>query len=81
MQPADVRRWALARRAADARERAEARADPTPRDAAISGALALVALAGRLHGWPVPVDDPDTRREDLLGYARWSKLRAVLGRP
>lgn len=79
MRPEDVRRWAAGWRAAEARERQEHRqAGPAP-DAAIAGALALIALAGRLHGWPPP-DDVVSRREDVDGYRRWARLRAALGR-
>jgi citrate lyase beta subunit len=79
VRPEDVRRWAAGRRAGEARERQEQRhAGPSP-DAAIAGALALIALAGRLHGWPPP-DDVVSRREDLEGYRRWARLRAARGR-
>jgi hypothetical protein len=68
-----------ARRAAEARERREQRQGSPAADAAIAGALALIALAGRLHGWPPP-EDPVSGREDLEGYRRWARLRAALGR-
>lgn len=74
----DLRRWTEARRAAEARERLEQRqAGPAP-DSAIAAALALIALAGRLSGWPPP-KDPVSRREDAEGYRRWARLRAALG--
>jgi hypothetical protein len=68
-----------ARHAAEARERQEQREEGPSADVAIAGALALVALAGRLHGWPPP-EDPVSRREDLEGYRRWARLRAALRR-
>ena len=80
MQSDDIRRWVVARRAAEARERAEAREHPPSAESTIRGALALVALAGRLHGWP-PQEDVDGRRDDARGYERWSRLRAFFGKP
>ena len=75
----DLRRWTAARRAAEARERVEQRqAGPAP-DSAIAAALALVALAGRLTGWP-PAEDPVSQREDAEAYRQWARLRAALGR-
>jgi len=67
------------RRAAEARERQEQRQRGPSADAAIAGALALSALAGRLHGWPPP-EDPVSRREDPEGYRLWARLHAALGR-
>jgi hypothetical protein len=73
----DLRRWIEARRVAEARERVEQRqAGPAPASA-IAAALALVALAGRLTGWP-PAEDPVSQREDAEGYRRWARLRAAL---
>jgi hypothetical protein len=46
-------------------------------EAAIAGGLALIALAGRLHGWPVPEDAID-RRDESLARERWDRLRAAL---
>jgi hypothetical protein len=43
----------------------------------IAQALALVALYGRLHGWPAP-EDTVSRREDAQMYERWSRLRHAL---
>jgi len=78
VRPEDLRRWIGDRRAAEARERAEQRqAGPSPATA-IAQALALIALAGRLQGWPPP-DDPIGRHEDAEGYRRWDRLRAALG--
>jgi len=69
-----MRRWLESRRAAMRREMAEARAEG-PRPAwAIRSALALVALTGRLHGWPVPETEAD-RREDEGVRERWARLR------
>jgi hypothetical protein len=76
MRPEDARRWVEARRAAEARERQEAR-DRTDSADSISAAFALIALAGRLQGWP-PVEDPVTIREDELARERWRRLRERL---
>ena len=40
----------------------------------------LVALFGRLHGWPAPEDDV-SRREDARMYDCWYRLRAARRRP
>ena len=73
----DARVWIEARRAAARREAAEERA-VGPRPAwAIKSALALVALTGRLHGWPVPETEVD-RREAGLVHECWARLRARL---
>jgi hypothetical protein len=74
----DLRRWVHDRRAIAALERREARSAPPAPGDAIAFALALVALSGRLHGWPVP-DDPVSAREDDLARANWAKLRLALG--
>jgi len=81
MRPDDLRRWIDGRVAAEQRERAEARvAGPAP-VSAISQALGLIALAGRLHGWPLPVDAV-SRREAEAVHAQWIRLRsALLDRP
>ena len=69
--------WIEARRAAARREAGEEHA-LGPRPAwAIRGALALVALTGRLHGWPVPETEVD-RREADLAHESWVRLRARL---
>jgi Flp pilus assembly protein TadD len=69
----NLRRWVEDRRAVAARERAEARST-APADSSIAQALALVALYGRLHGWPVP-EDAISRREDAQAYDRWYMLK------
>jgi hypothetical protein len=72
----DVRRWVAARRAAEAREREEARERGPSAPAAIASALALIALAGRLHGWPLPEDEV-SRREEARARGAWARLRAA----
>jgi hypothetical protein len=37
----------------------------------------MIALASRLHGWPLPELERD-RRQDLEAYARWARLRKAL---
>ena len=77
MDLSPLRRWIEDQRAVEAREREECRtAAPSSREA-ISKALALVALYGRLHGWPAEADDV-SRREDAEMYDRWHRLRIAL---
>ncbi len=77
MTPADIRRWVQAQRAGQLREREELRHHPPTPAEAIRDALALVALFGRLHGWPAPEDDY-TRREQAARIGAWDRVRAVL---
>ncbi len=73
----DVKRWVAGRQAAAAREREEARSSAASPSSAMAVALALIALAGRLHGWPLPEDEA-TRRDDLRAYQAWARLRTAL---
>ena len=66
-----------ARRAAEERERREARNHQAGSADSIRAALALIALAGQLQGWP-PSEDPSSLREDALAYERWQRLRQRL---
>jgi hypothetical protein len=77
VDPDSARRWIEARRAAARREAREAREAGPHAASAIASALALVALTGQLHGWPVPESATD-RREDELVRERWARLRARL---
>jgi hypothetical protein len=77
--PEDLRRWVEDKRAAEAREREAARGSSFARDP-IRAALDLIAIAGRLHGWPIP-PDPVRQREDDLARERWARLRKALGGP
>lgn len=74
-----LRRWIQDKRAVEARERAESRSAAAAPSDAISQALALVALYGRLHGWPA-TEDEVSRREDAQMYNRWHDLRIALRR-
>jgi hypothetical protein len=76
MSSRTLRQWLYARRAAEARERAEWRNRRASPAAALHQALQLVTFASRLHGWPLP-DDPRSLDEDELGYIRWERLRAA----
>jgi hypothetical protein len=80
MRAEDVRRWIAGRQAAEAREREEARERGASVPAAIASALALTALAGRLHGWPFPEDDL-SRREEARARDAWARLRAAARAP
>jgi hypothetical protein len=66
-------------RASEARVRAEERSGVASAPTAIAQALALVALYGRLHGWPAR-EDAVSRREDAEMYDRWYRLRVALRR-
>jgi hypothetical protein len=72
VSPQDIRRWIAGRRAAERREHTEQRVlDP---QIAFRRGLAMIALASRLHGWPLPESERD-RRQDQEAYARWARLR------
>lgn len=77
--PADLRRWIEDQRAAQEREREQARGGAFARDP-VRAALDLIAVAGRLHGWPIP-PDAVRRREDEIARERWARLRRALGGP
>lgn len=79
MRVEDLRRWIEARRRAAERERAEARQAPLVTDP-IQAALALIAVAGSVQGWPA-LEDPVSIREDAAMYDRWTTLRRRLGDP
>lgn len=64
-----------ARRATEEREREEQRERGADREWAVRSALALVALSGRLHGWPHP-EDPVSRREHALTQESWLRVRS-----
>jgi hypothetical protein len=72
---ARVRAWVAARRAGAERERDEARGHPPPAEESLWRAFALIDLSA--SGWPRP-EDPVSRREDELGWARWARLRRRL---
>ncbi|MFB3852321.1 MAG: hypothetical protein ACE148_00705 [Vicinamibacterales bacterium] len=80
MRAEDLKRWLESRQAMDARERQEAALQGPSTASAISSALALVALFGRLHGWPAGEDEVD-RRENEEVRRQWARLRAFYGRP
>lgn len=75
MQPEELRQWVDSRRAAEEREREEQRNRGIDRAWSVRSALALVAVAGRLHGWPLP-EDETMRREDALMQESWVRLRS-----
>jgi hypothetical protein len=74
MRTEDLRAWVHAKRAAEAREREESRTTVVDATDSIRTGLALIALAARLHGWPLP-EDSVTKREDAEVRERWSVLR------
>ena len=67
MSPEAIRSWMAGRRLAARRELAERQAiDP---QTAFRRGLAMIALASRLHGWPLPESERD-RQQDREAYAR-----------
>jgi hypothetical protein len=76
MQADELRRWVDARRATDEQERRTAR--PAGPAKSWQQALSLIALVGRMVGWPVPPDEV-RRREDSSAGQAWTKLRAGYG--
>jgi hypothetical protein len=77
MTRADIRRWIGDQRAAERRQRQELTRNPSSPADTIREALALVALFGRLHGWPAP-EDGCVRRELAARIESWDRLRAAL---
>jgi hypothetical protein len=80
MHPEDLLRWVESRRAAEQREKLEARQAGPDTSGAIRSALALVALTRHLHGWPVP-EDPVTLRQDAQVRRQWDRVRTYFGKP
>lgn len=76
MDAVSLRRWISGRRAAEQRELDERRMEHRSVGESFEQAMRLVALASRLHGWPLP-DDPVSARQDAIGYQRWDRLRAA----
>jgi hypothetical protein len=74
MRAGDVRRWIEDRRVAESRALATTGQAP---DALTSfrQALSLLALLGRMVGWPVP-PDAIREREDVAAGDAWAALRA-----
>ena len=64
-----------ARRATEEREREERRERGADREWSVRTALALIAFAGRLHGWPLPEDEV-TARENEQVRENWAQVRA-----
>ena len=79
MDAAALRRWLAGRAAAERRERRENVHRPLSAAESLRQAFALIAFAGRRHGWPLP-EDTHSRAEDERGYARWDRLRAAWSR-
>ena len=79
MERADLRRWVDDRRVVARLEQAQLADTWGPPAQAIRSALSLIALEGRLHGWPPPAD-PVTEREDQAMWERFARLRTRLVR-
>lgn len=77
-KPEDLRRWAENHRAAVERERVEIRGGAYVEDP-IKAGLGLIALAARLHGWPIPRAAVG-QREDEAKWEAWARLREGLAR-
>lgn len=76
--PEDLRRWAENHRAAVEREREEIQGGSYVEDP-IKAGLELIALAVRLHGWPIP-RDAVVQREDEAKWKAWARLREGLAK-
>ena len=72
----DLRTWIANRRAGAEREREELRRREGDVDV-VRAALGLISVAGRILGWPAPVD-PRDEREDELARQTWARLRKRL---
>jgi hypothetical protein len=79
VRKADLRRWVDDRRAVARLEQAHLAETWGPPAQVIAAALSLIALEGRLHGWPPPTD-PVTEQEDQAMWDRFARLRARLVR-
>jgi hypothetical protein len=75
MEQADLRRWVDNRRAVARVEQTHLADAWGPPAQAIAAALSLIALEGRLRGWPPP-PDPVADREDEAMWERFARLRA-----
>ena len=74
MDPEHIRRMVSGWQAVNEREREERRkAGPDPA-AAIQGALDLMDLFDKMHGWPPPENEA-RRRSDELARERWVRVR------
>jgi len=77
VEKADLRRWVDNRRAVARVVQAHLADAWGPPAQAITAALSLIALDGRLRGWPPPAD-PVTDREDEAMWERFARLRTRL---
>jgi hypothetical protein len=74
MEPDDLVRFVDDRRAVARREAEESAREGDGSVDAVTSALALLAVYGRLHGWP-PADDPVSDAEDAAVRDRFDRLR------
>jgi hypothetical protein len=73
----ELRRWAEQRALGAKRELSELRNAAPPPEEAFETGLRMIALAGRLHGWPLPEDEREVQ-EELEVFHRWARLRRRL---
>lgn len=78
MRAADVRRWLDNQRVAEARRLHLDGPIPDP-EASWRQASSLLALLGRMIGWPVAPDSVRTR-EDAAAAQAWARVRAAFRR-
>jgi hypothetical protein len=74
MDPAALRQWVENQRAVAQLEHRNLATNWGSAERSITACLALVALYGRLHGWPAPRNPVDDR-EDLIVWERFSRLK------
>ena len=74
MDPEALVRFVEDHRAVARREAEESRRQGHAPVDAVTSALALLAVYGRLHGWP-PADDPVSDAEDAAVRDRFDRLR------
>jgi hypothetical protein len=70
----ELRRWAAQRELGAQREISELRNAAPPPEEAFESGLRMIALAARLHGWPLPQEEREVQ-EELEIFFRWARLR------
>ena len=73
----ELRRWAEQRALGAKRELSELSNAASPPEEAFETGLRMIALAARLHGWPLPKDEREVQ-EELEIFHRWARLRRRL---
>ena len=71
----ELKAWIDIRRGVAEAERRATRGEPMEPGTCLERTLALVALYGRLHGWPPPEDAVSLREAEMV-RRNWSRVRA-----